>query len=651
MNSPFRQIRRVFGVAPPAGVTGQKAGNSPRLRGSTSTKSYGVAASLRRIPIEIRIVIQLSVIAVILYVSGIAGPLCTVGIASILVLGGEHIDPISFSVQVLAITLVFYLAGRTPGTIASLYQRLMGWVQRRSRSRGRAILFIGLLAMACCVARSLVHGVPVPWCTDEFNYLLLADTFCSGRVTNPTHPMWEHFESIHVIHQPTYTSKFPPAQGIALALGRFVAGHAVVGLWISVGLMAAAICWMLFAWLPARWAFLTSLIAALHIGMSYWAYSYWGGAVAAAAGALVMGGFRRIVDQPRKRDAILLGLGLVTLAISRPFEGLLASLPVAVVLGTWMITKHRSYWRESVGKIVIPVVLILAVAGTAMMYYNQRVTGSPFRLPYKLHIDTYTSAPPFLWQSLQPPPQYRHEVLERFHLGWEIKSYLPQRSLSGFILRLVYKCTIMWQFYAGPVFTLLLLGIPWLLADRWMRFALGACALLALGILVETYCYPHYLAPITCLFYACYGCAMYFWCNGHRRWRGVGRTIVIAVVVASFASAVTTFAAQPYAPFMQPKNWRFDRERIRAQLEDVGGRHLIMVRYAASHSPHEDWMSNAADIDAAQVVWAHEMDVESNRKLLNYFHDRQVWLLEPDRLPPQVVPYVLESLQQKKVSP
>jgi hypothetical protein len=108
------------------------------------------------------------------------------------------------------------------------------WLGRRRRTS--VLVVAGAAGLIGCVYY-LQCGFLVPEFDDEFSYLLAAETFASGRVTNPTHPMWKHFETTYVIEQPTYASVYPVAQGLILGAALRVTGHAWWGVWFSVCVM------------------------------------------------------------------------------------------------------------------------------------------------------------------------------------------------------------------------------------------------------------------------------------------------------------------------------------------------------------------------------------------------------------------------------
>jgi hypothetical protein len=511
---------------------------------------------------------------------------------------------------------------------------------RLARWRWLSIMLVGLLGLGSSATLSLLGHVPEPQVHDEFSYLLAADTFAHGRLSNPTHPMWVHFESFHIIQQPTYASKYPPAQGLMLALGQVVGGHPIVGVWISMGLACAATYWMLLAWLPGWWAMLGAALAILHPGiLHWWGWSYWGGTVAMMGGALVFGASRRIVHRPRGRDALLLGVGLAVLANSRPYEGLVVSLPVAALLLAWMLGKSGPTARVAIERIVLPIFVVIAVTGGAMGFYHWRVTGNALRMPYAVHEETYGVPPVFLWQQPRPMPAYRHTALRDFNIE-QFNWYKKQQSISGLLRVSKKKVEELWLFYQGerlrPMLTIPLVMLLWMLKDRWFHFALVTCGVLFAGLLVETHVWPHYAAPVTALVLALILQGTRHLRLWHWRSQPVGQLVVWTLALLAIASFLVGFMQCVRA---QPAGREVNRAHILAQLKAEKGRHLVIMRYGPQHSPHNEWVYNAADIDGAQVVWAREMDAVHNRKLLEYFKDRQVWLVEEDHVPPKLVPY------------
>jgi hypothetical protein len=92
-----------------------------------------------------------------------------------------------------------------------------------------------------------------------------------------------------------------------MALGQVIFGHPWFGVWLSAGLLAAALCWALQGWLPPGWALLGAFIGLNLCIFTYWMNSYWGGAVTAIGGALVTGAWIRIT-RAKRWMALRLGL-------------------------------------------------------------------------------------------------------------------------------------------------------------------------------------------------------------------------------------------------------------------------------------------------------------------------------------------------------
>jgi hypothetical protein len=517
-----------------------------------------------------------------------------------------------------------------------------------SRRRGLCIVSMGVLALVIRAALFPIEPIPQPTIHDEFSFLLLSDTFAHGRLANPTHPMWEHLEAPYVNQKPTYVSKYFPGQGIPLAFGQVALGHPFWGVWLSIGVMCAALCWMLQGWFSPFWALVGTLLAMVRLGtFSYWANSYFGGAVPAIGGALVLGALSRIKRRQHTTDSLLMGVGLLLLASSRPLEGLIFSLPIVGAL-VWWTWNQRLDRTRIFARVLAPGALVLSIGFAALLYYFWRTTGSPFRTPYQVNLKTQDPVPLFPWQPLRAISRSGGAMF----LGWEVEQY--DRVRSHFVISSIARTIQFYLFFLGPALTLPFLFVSGsrrrFLPRPSVNFRLLSVVFLisAVGLLLPTYYGPTYAAALVCIVFAFLIAAM----RSIRPWSWHNKNTGLAIVRAVPVICVVMLLIRAFAPSAgmrlpqtMPLTWAsphlFDelsRAPVQAALEAKPGLHLVLVRYRRDRLEPVDWVQNLADIDNQKVIWAHDMGAE-NQELLRYYKDRHVWLVEPDKTPPQISTY------------
>jgi hypothetical protein len=517
---------------------------------------------------------------------------------------------------------------------------------RAARRKTLVILLLFFFVIAIRLLALPRLGVPIPGIHDEFSYLLMGDTFAHGRLTNPAHPMWISFETFHTNWIPTYCSKYPPAQGTVLAIGELL-GNPWIGVLLCEAAMCAAILWMLQGWVPSSWALFGGVLLALKFGIAnYWINSYWGGAVAATAGALVLGAVARMRHRARMLDGVLLGLGLAILANSRPYEGFLFSIPIALWVLWWLAGKTHctAPLRSRLTNVVLPIAAILIVTAVSMGYYNWRLTGNATLFPYVLNSRTYESAGLFVWQHAGPERQYHNEQFEDFYNGFERETF--QNSMRDFRRVPLKKIAHYWWTYSWFVWRgafMLLPGLLCTLGDRRLRLPLAIFAVMATGSLLAVWILPHYSAPLTSVIYLLLIQSM-------RHLRTVqfsGRALGLAVCVTSVILLPFEVLTVLERHRCDPIHWACEGDPSRAvienQLKSTPGKHLIVVRYEEDHNIHDEWVFNGAEIDNAKVLWARELSPEQNAKLFAYFKDRQIWLVTPDSDNTYLEPYTFPS--------
>lgn len=555
---------------------------------------------------------------------------------------------------ILEVALLCILAIFAGGSVAERSRLPARWMRLARRIAYKPAWAYGTILCLAVLPRAIflgATGAPIPFVPDEFSYLLLADTLESGRLTNPAHPHWQFFETVHVIPEPTYQSQYPPGAALFLALGGKMFGHEVYGAWLSSILLFPALLWSLRRWLQPLWAWFASALATVRFGIgSYWVDSYWGGAVPALGGVLMLGSIAGIVRGRRFHwpEGVVFGLGAGILLVTRPWEGAALGVGCSAVL-LWALARGKEDWVRFATAFVLPAVAVFLPFVLGLAHYNSAVTGSPTTMPYQVSQKLYGWPMTLPWMSTEPR-EFRQPQM-RLYRKWERLEHTSVTSIHGFLMRTPYKANIMWRFFFGPMLSVLI----WALfrnrqGKRWPL--LFVCAIPTfLAVFVEQSWYPHYLAPAFASVIGVWAIALQ---KLHRHsLLGRGRSAVFAAwflaliiplhLVILGLSAVSRAMGWNYQPSHNIISWccleggPLNRSKVEQQIiqsDSAPGlqnkRHLVFVSAPENRLNPVQWVYNRADIDNSRIVWAWDFGADKNTELLRYYPDRTPWRVFAD---------------------
>jgi hypothetical protein len=561
----------------------------------------------------------------------VAGLLLIPAVAALLFSAGNDFVRIQ-----TALVVAVLLATWAIGSRLSWSARPPRWCAPLRRWSRNSFLCCAIPAALSVVLRLvLLPWIPLPHpvVPDEFSHLFLAKTFALGRLANPPHPLWMHFETIHIISQPTYSSMYMAGQACFLALGKILTGSFFGGVVLSTALFCAALAWFLRGVVSPGWALFGGILAAVRFGAaSYWNDSYWGGSVGALGGALVLGGWIRLPRNWSISAAFVFTAGAMLLANTRPYEGfgLTATLLVALVVRAFRrraeVPWNRIRWSVAAS------LAMAVIAGWAMTRHWKAVTGSPFTFPYVVNERTYgwPLALPFT-----PVRQvaYRHQEMALYH-DFEVSEHEWITKPDKIPIGLIAKISLLWLFFAGPILAPALLFADRILRNPRMRILWLAASITGLQVVTEQGDYPHYLspaAPVVVLFLVRGLQYLSHWRPREIAFGPVMLRAVLPLMLLTIGVRAGVFlrdgpAAKPfYFSWCCTDSRIHDREPLERKLISEPGKHLVLVSYDLKKYDTFEWVYNEPDIDGSKIVFARDMGAEKNRELLDYFSDRRVW--------------------------
>jgi hypothetical protein len=536
--------------------------------------------------------------------------------------------PLTLAMVVLAIVVARY-----PENPLARFEAFIGAIASRPYL---SLTLIVLIAIGGPLALRPFVGFPDAFIADEYSLMLQAKTYLSGRMANPALPA--NFAQDWVILSPTHASQYPVLRSLPLLVGYAAGVGAWGGVVLSMAALAAAVYWMVSVWIHPRYAFVAALLVILRFGLfGFWVNSYYGPALTALGGVLLLGSFHLLRSRPTVPTGAVFGLGVFILMTTRPYEGLFFAAPICLWLVVHFVRSGAVVRKALAAPASVAAVLILGGFGLTFAD-NQATTGDWRVSPYVVYSAQNANPPPLLpmrWERPMPSP-VRYDWSQR-RRDFDTHLYVRRETWKGIASAEIWRLRNYWNFYLG--FSLLLPFLVGVWALRRERVVLLSTASLGIGLSIGSWDLAHYASPA----FGFIILAIMFGFQSLRRWKprsapfglALSRTLPLALAFGAALPLSSALFGAPAFPlpaenFLNlPCCWLWPRSIITAvenEIDRSEGRNLIVVDTGTRATGAEVLIANEPNVAAARSIWVND-DPEFNMATIDRYPDRRIWRL------------------------
>ena len=471
----------------------------------------------------------------------------------------------------------------------------------------RPYFLLGVVGMAFAIHLGIFYCKYMffPRSGDSHAYLFQARVLLKGRLSIPSHPLREFFDSDWIINNGRMYAQYTLGNSIMLALGYLVGAP-----WLVNPLLAAlALIFIyrsaleLFGEQIARYSVLLLLATPLyHVELPS---SYLSHAPTLFFLSIFVYYFIRSCRQgDRPWQALAAGAALGMAFNTRPMTALCASLPLLAWAGYSSLRDWRVFSRRWLFFFlgVLPFILLFLGANWAQ-------NGSPFVSGYSVYNN---NALLDLSKQRYSPTKAILTLLFRLYL---LAGLLARYPLSGGMILFVIALTFI-RF--KPVYLFL-----------WAAFLVTCLGYLPAATAVWQYRY-YYTPAIFLLFLLPLGL---YWLGDWLR-ENFHFSSASSLLSAFLLAGVLCSSAAAYRQGVKPYPWMlvFKRPHDTAQRANLQNA-LVFIREVEYFYPRW-YCRNFPDFDKAPIIWALDLGDEYNRKLLDYYPKRHAYLYIKGKLVP-----------------